>query len=735
MSLYIANSVAAPFETDGIDFRGENPSCLILTGEEEIPVRITLDPACATKREYRDRCFAGNIAEQVYSVRQGNYGLTWRIGFLEGLRGIRIGACFENRSAEPVRLRKFCLLNGKSAYEGRGGDWWLSTLSHTEQLGSLGDTSPDLQNRKYGDFLTLYRDGGEQGAVFGAVGAPEADITYDVTVNAADFTLSAISWMTDILVEPGQRRNAQELLILFGGSWNIETVIRWNAASLGSRTHKKAPVGWCSWYYYHRMITEETVMSTIKGFQKIKDRIPVDVIQIDDGYQKSYGNWDCNERFPHGFAPLIKEIIAAGAMPGIWLAPLKVWEDAELIREHPEWFQKDRTSGRRLIVDNKSMFIDPTHPGAAAFLRNTVRDKKSLGFTYFKFDFNFLNGDCRYTNPYKTRLQVYRDLYALYREELGDECYLLSCTGMTRGTVGYADASRISADTDPIWVKDKPYCIREGIRGMGTNAMVNGIFYTNDPDVTYLNINDTREYRELTEDERRTWHGFVGLLGGLQFTSEPIEEEPYASSIRQLEILSPPAPEKGRTFCPAAEREHTAFGFTAKRPWGDFASLQLWNNKDVPGGRGLPKREFGPGGVLGFLGDRFHVWSFWDSAYLGLAGADYHTGDLPVHGSRLLRLTPCAGDTPLLVGSTLHISMGAAEIVDVLAGENTFSVRLNPAAGAREGTLYIYSPKPLNCAESEGLTVGTIKNTGQIYEIPVSGRDRQACRQEIRLRL
>ncbi|MDR2619471.1 MAG: hypothetical protein LBC62_11435, partial [Treponema sp.] len=107
MSFNIAGAVTAPFETDGIGFNGKNPCCVILAGKEEKPVRISLETSGAAKRKYYDRCFTGDIAEQVYTEQQGDYGFTWRVGFLAGLRGIRIGASFENRSAEPVRLKEF----------------------------------------------------------------------------------------------------------------------------------------------------------------------------------------------------------------------------------------------------------------------------------------------------------------------------------------------------------------------------------------------------------------------------------------------------------------------------------------------------------------------------------------------------------------------------------------------------------------------------------------------------
>ena len=90
---------------------------------------------------------------------------------------------------------------------------------------------------------------------------------------------------------------------------------------------------------------------------------------------------------------------------------------------------------------DEEQYLDPTHPGARKFIRAMVRNARAEGFRYFKIDYNQVDHNCRYFNPKKTRFEAFRDLYTLYREEMGDS-YLLACADYERATFGLADASR-----------------------------------------------------------------------------------------------------------------------------------------------------------------------------------------------------------------------------------------------------------------------------------------------------
>ena len=235
-----------------------------------------------------------------------------------------------------------------------------------------------------------------------------------------------------------------------------------------------------------------------------------------------------------------------------------------LFREHPDWFQKGM-DGKVLGTADEEQYLDPTHPGARKFIRAMVRNARAEGFRYFKIDYNQVDHNCRYFNPKKTRFEAFRDLYTLYREEMGDS-YLLACADYERATFGLADASRTGWDSRAYWdfaPGKPPICILEAIRCLGQTSALNQVLLANDPDVTYLKPRDT-----LTEEELCTWHGFVGLLGGTMMISEPLQNPAYAERARLMEIMMPPAQGSGQCIL-RKDREGRLSLLLSSRNFGD----------------------------------------------------------------------------------------------------------------------------------------------------------------------
>ena len=284
--------------------------------------------------------------------------------------------------------------------------------------------------------------------------------------------------------------------------------------------------------------------------------------------------------------------------------------------------------------------------------------------------------------------------------------------GLNRGCFGFADAARIGTDTNPNLKRlYKGVCLADCINATGSTAWANGTLFANDPDVTYLNLSRS----ELI----RVWYGYVGLLGGSVLTSEPLhdlgEEE-----LRNFETLIPPAPDMGRAFDGQTDPWHPRFGFVAQRPWGNFAAIQLWNPTGRPAAvtlAGIPLTE---------LGKQFHAWSFWDQKYLGAVDASLVLPDVPAYGGKVLRLTPVANDRPVLIGSNLHISMGSAEIKNIVSSRDGMTIDLTDA-GAREGELHVFSTAPLRLVSASGCEASIESPAENVWRLKVSQRKRGAA--------
>lgn len=694
--------------------RGQ-PGVRVLLGRQEW--LVDWHPWSGARRDGACRETPAGRADEKQFVwtSENGFTLTWQVSRLGQLPGFSLRAVFHNGSSEPVRLREFVLCDATLRITGPASRWWLGSLNHSLSAGLLDDAG---SVRTFADFATLYTDGGTRGIMLGAVGPAEADVR--VEMSSRHLTLA--SEMTDILVEPGESRRSEEVVILAQPYHEAaENIFRWIAATHGARTHRGPISGWCSWYDLLGEIHAPHVEAVAAAVRRRRNRLPVQVIQIDEGYQRHWGEWECNEKFSQGWQPVVEAIRGAGATPGIWIAPLGVHDAAGLRAKHPGWFQRkaDGTLAASLAWRGPGYYLDPTHPEAQRFLREVIRAARGSGFEYFKIDFNTVV-PCRFHNPKMTRFQAMRELYRLYREEMGEASYLNACVfGVTRTVVGFADAARVGGDSMADWT-----WIQRSIDAVGASAAANGILFANDPDVTY-----TLPRGPVTETQRRTWHGFVGLLGGLTMISEPLHQRKYARADRMAEILWPPSPERGRSFHAGSEATHRQFGFVADRAWGRFAVMQLWNPGARVAGVALAAGSLAP------LGPWFHVWSFWDERYHGIRDAGFVAPRLPPGGAAVLRFTPAARrGEPVLIGSTLHIACGAAEIADWAVTDGVLSIALNNA-GAREGRLMIHSTRKLTLEHAGGCTVSALRRGAQaVWTLELRDR-RRGSLQQIRLRV
>ena len=110
---------------------------------------------------------------------------------------------------------------------------------------------------------------------------------------------------------------------------------------------------------------------------------------------------------------------------------------------------------------------------------------------------------------------------------------------------------------------------------------------------------------------------------------------------------------------------------------------------------------------------------------MGVAAGKYSAVKVSPFSSKLLRLTPVdRADTgsPILIGSNLHLSMGATEIRNLSVTKSTVIIELTNA-GATDGSLTFYSLRPLEALGSKGCNVKSVEKTGDnIWQINISGR-------------
>ena len=373
--------------------------------------------------------------------------------------------------------------------------------------------------------------------------------------------------------------------------------------------------------------------------------------------------------------------------------------------------------------------LDPTQPEARAHMRKVLQTLYDQGYRYFKLDFSYIPNDSRsFYNPKVTRLQAQRALFRLYREAIGEESYLMACCYQQRTIVPYADANRIGTDC----CAEEGFCrplASDGLPGnlwspyfpilsMASSCYENGILGNSDPDVTYLAYTHKTKPAQLL-----TFHSFIGTLGGAVLTSDLLylPEFDQPQNIRLFEILNPSAREKGVSFSGGFDPYGREFGCEVERSYGNSVNLLLWNPEHKQAAD-LTMTHV----PLEKIGKRFHVWSLWDEAYLGIHGNDFHVPQVAPYEHKLLRLTALS-EGPSLIGSNLHISMGATEVLSFERQQDKLQITLDPDAGARNGKLFLYSEEPLSQAVSTNSDVFVCKQQGtdHVYVVTLTDRVRE----------
>jgi alpha-galactosidase len=297
---------------------------------------------------------------------------------------------------------------------------------------------------------------------------------------------------------------------------DIQSVLAHWADGLALPAPRPAPTVWCSWYEYFTEVTEDDIHENLRAMDTLD--LPVDVVQIDDGYQSALGDWlTLSGRFRsrEGIANAIR---ARGRRAGIWTAPFLVAPDSQLATSHPDWLVRDQQgaplhAGRNWGHDLYA--LDTTHPDAAAYLTHVFTTLRAEGYDYFKADFLYAGALDGVRHSGDDPLTAYRAGIALIRDAIGPDAYLLGCGAPILPSIGLFDAMRVSPDTAPHRRPEADDYSQPGqdpaeFTGRGRQWQ-HGRLWINDPDCLMA--------RPAVETRER-WAAHVEATGGLMASSD-----------------------------------------------------------------------------------------------------------------------------------------------------------------------------------------------------------------------
>ncbi len=518
----------------------------------------------------------------------------------------------------------------------------------------------------------------------------------------ASRSLSAISRADGITVAPEQCLLSEKLLVDVTRP-PLDALARYGDAlgrQMGALGWQHVPTGWCSWYYYFGGVSEQAVLDNLEFLHAHRDELPLEYIQVDDGYQADIGDWTTtNDKFPHGLAWLAERIHHKGFRAGLWLAPFLAASTSALCREHPEWMVHDGDGRPVMAIHNwgsECYALDCTHPGAQAWLSRLAETLVGqCRFDYLKLDFIYAAAveGMRYDRQ-ATRAQAYRRGLEAIRQGAGD-AFILGCGAPLGPSVGLVNGQRIGPDVAPYWhlpselvppavtvlsrqpLESLPAC-ENAIRNVLTRFWTHGRLWLNDPDCLLVRDRETA----LSLDETRSLATAIALSGGMVVLSDAMPKLPPGR--RQIaSLLLPPY---GPSAIPLDLLQRSLPRFlrlAIDRPFQRWWLLGVFHWEDEPGEVTVP-----------LPAEPVHVFDLWQDRYFGVHQHEIRFSAMPPHSAKLLSLRPVTND-PQIVSTTFHFSQGAVEIEDARfdAARRALTVRLTPPA-RRQGEVIIHVPPP-----------------------------------------
>jgi alpha-galactosidase len=498
-----------------------------------------------------------------------NIELIARRGDLDGRPALQVS--IHNRSVEPIRLDRVYIeiatgfdpnrparffKHGFQSWSGSGG----VTVGETKHrrdgasaISRLAHQSEALRPPEAPEgatselFTVISSEGAAKSVMAGFIGAGHELTT--ITVTRPDIALARI--LLDGAALPAGAERECEAIILDEDESPAALAERW-AHAIGDRmqAHVGAPYqrGWCSWYHYFHAITEDALRANIRALAAMRERIPIEVIQLDDGFQSALGDWDItNAKFPSGLKRLAEEIRAAGFSAGIWTAPFLCARDSTLMRAHQDWLITAENGEPLRAGYNKkwttdpegfAYALDPSNPEFRAHLeRLFARLVREFGYLYLKLDFLFAGAaEGKRRDADITRAEMLRLGLAAIRAGAGDDTFILGCGCPLGPAIGLVDGMRIGPDVAPYWGSSAsdPSTVH-ALDAIMARSYMHRRLWLNDPDCLMLRARET----QLTADERYALAATIAASGGMLLISDDVAlvDEEAAALFREVAKL------------------------------------------------------------------------------------------------------------------------------------------------------------------------------------------------------
>jgi hypothetical protein len=459
--------------------------------------------------------------------------------------------------------------------------------------------------------------------------------------------------------------------------------------------------GWCNWFYTYDQITEEEVIRNAEFASQHLKAYGLEYIQIDEGFQRFHGDWEGNDRFPHGMKWLADQIKSLGLKPGIWISPYVVSEQTELFKNHPDWFLKNADGSLKRVgpwpsedtdwarnENPKRYGLDITHPEAAKWLHElTDTIVNQWGYQMIKIDFvawSLLSADHFYDSSVSPA-QAYRKGLEIMRKAAGDQCHILDC-GPGPVSVGLIDSMRIELDQNYGYAKDvwKQYFLDSSSSAPATakRYYYHKRTWINDADHVCINL--------LPFNQAQAVASIIALGGGNMISGDRLTN---LDPIR-LELLKKVMPSYGEAARPVDLFDkdlQTVFALKVKKSFGEWTIAGFFNpslTETVEYKFSLNRLWLDPNAT-------YLAYDFWKEQFVGEVSNEIRVVVQP--GSVTLLTLHKKTGIPQFLSTNRHVMQGAVELETVNWNPETktlYGVSLGPLHSAHHVLIYLPEALP-----------------------------------------
>lgn len=359
---------------------------------------------------------------------------------------------------------------------------------------------------------------------YGVVGVCTYDnyfSTIDVYENGKFFMITNLNehWYVfdSVKITPNQHIVTDKFMVIYADTDALPVYGKAIAKENGAERKFEVATGYNTGYYFGPDITEENMLKELEAIKNAK--LPIKYFNMDWGWYVDYGDWDANEKFPHGMKYMADKIYEAGYVPGIWIAPLMVSKTSSIYRDHKDWLimDSDYTGGNRF-------YLDFSVEGAAKWLYDLFRKIcVEWGYKYIKVDFIVDRlGMGGYKDKSFNAMKNFREFIRIIREAITEDTYFITCTAPISPSVKYATGTRLTHDIHNDWTTLKRNA-RQGLKRLHVNEYLIG-----DPDVLMVrkpeqHDQDCKLVEIIRNDtEINTDITFQSVSGGAIFTGDKI---------------------------------------------------------------------------------------------------------------------------------------------------------------------------------------------------------------------